>query len=82
MQAVIKLDVPEWQIGQEVTVYFPDTMQKQGVCELPKEQEAQIQNNGKCPRCGWNFEDGELEFSHLDSGKFYCPNCGQEVKWE
>ncbi|MBO7662411.1 MAG: hypothetical protein J6U01_03485 [Clostridia bacterium] len=33
MKAVIHLDVPEWQIGQEVTVYFPDTMQKNGTCE-------------------------------------------------
>ena len=33
MKAIIHLDVPEWQIGQEVTVYFPDTMQKKGTCE-------------------------------------------------
>ena len=33
MKAAIILDVPEWQIGQKVMVYFPDTMQKEGVCE-------------------------------------------------
>ena len=33
MKAVIRLDVPDWQIGQEVAVYFPDTMRKHGVCE-------------------------------------------------
>ena len=33
MNAVIKLDVPEYQIGQEVTVYFKDTMIKRSVCE-------------------------------------------------
>ncbi|MBP5423938.1 MAG: hypothetical protein J6Y78_16010 [Paludibacteraceae bacterium] len=33
MKAIIKLDVPEWQIGQEVSVYFPDTMMKRGICE-------------------------------------------------
>lgn len=32
MKAIIHLDVPDWQIGQPVTVYFPDTMQKKGVC--------------------------------------------------
>ena len=37
MKAVIELDVPEWQIGQEVTVYFPDTMQKRAVCEKKPE---------------------------------------------
>ena len=36
MKAVIKLDVPEWQIGQDVTVYFPDTMLKHGKCEAVK----------------------------------------------
>lgn len=33
MKAAIMLDVPEWQIGQKATVYFPDTMCKEGVCE-------------------------------------------------
>lgn len=37
MKAVIKLDVPEWQIGQEVRIYFPDTMVKYGKCEAVKE---------------------------------------------
>ena len=36
--AVIYLDVPEWQIGQDVMIYFPDTMVKHGKCELLKEQ--------------------------------------------
>lgn len=26
MKAIIKVDVPEWQTGQEVSIYFPDTM--------------------------------------------------------
>lgn len=39
MKAIITLDVPEWQIGQDVAVYFPDTMIKHGKCELLKEQE-------------------------------------------
>ena len=33
MKAVIELDVPEWQIGQDVTVIFRDTMVKHGVCK-------------------------------------------------
>ena len=33
MKAVIRLDVPDWQIGQEVKVYFPDTMCVTGTCE-------------------------------------------------
>ena len=31
MEISIKLDVPEWQDGQPVTVYFKDTMRKEGV---------------------------------------------------
>ena len=37
MKAVIKLDVPEFQIGEEVSVYFKDTMYKKGICEQEKE---------------------------------------------
>lgn len=40
MKAMIELDVPEWQIGQEVTVYFPDTMRKDGVCRQLEQREA------------------------------------------
>ena len=36
MKAVIKLDVPDWQIGQDVSVYFPDTMFKTGKCETDR----------------------------------------------
>ena len=36
VRAVIKLEVPEYQIGQPVTIYFKDTMQKFGICD--KEQ--------------------------------------------
>lgn len=39
MKAIIKLDVPEWQIGTEVTVFFKDTMMKKGICEEVKERE-------------------------------------------
>ena len=33
MKAVMHIDVPEWQIGQEVSCYFPDTMTVKAVCE-------------------------------------------------
>jgi hypothetical protein len=37
MKAVIHLDVPEYQIGQPVHVFFKDTMEKHGVCEAEQE---------------------------------------------
>jgi len=33
MKAVIRLDVPKFQIGSPVTVYFKDSMQQHSVCE-------------------------------------------------
>ena len=50
MKAIIKLDVPEWQIGKEVIVHFPDTMVKCEKCELLKEQPQIVH----CPDCLYN----------------------------
>lgn len=33
MKAIIKLDVPDYQIGQEVHIHFKDTMMVKGICE-------------------------------------------------
>lgn len=89
MKAVIKLDVPEWQIGQDVSVYFPDTMLKHGKCEPLKEQEPILLENqhkpygistnanspwiSRCPKCGKKVEGKQTRF---------CKYCGQAVKWE
>lgn len=35
-KAIIELEVPEWQIGEEVSVYFPDTMRAKGKCKRKK----------------------------------------------
>ena len=37
MKAVITLDVPGWEIGEEVSVHFPDDTVKYGKCESAKE---------------------------------------------
>jgi len=50
MKAVIEIDVPEWQIGQDVTVIFKDTMVKRGVCEK--------RFNNKNPRYNPGFWNG------------------------
>lgn len=34
MKAIIKLDVPDWQIGKKVSVYFPDSMVSNSICEI------------------------------------------------
>ena len=36
IDAYIKIKVPKWQIGQDVSVYFKDTMCVKGICEEVK----------------------------------------------
>jgi len=93
MNAVIKLDVPEWQIGQTVMVYFPDTMQKTGICELLKEQETQkffVDESGKitplpvvvrCKDCKhFSFKEYWADIGHGAKilATDHCPTCD---KW-
>lgn len=47
MKAVINVDVPEWQIGQDVSIYFPDSMLKHGKCLLKEEEEIMSWTNVK-----------------------------------
>ena len=39
MKAIIRLEVPEHQIGREVSCYFKDTMSVKGICEKAEESE-------------------------------------------
>ena len=65
MKAIIELyDVPEYQIGQEVTIYFRDTMQMRGICD---EMQPKVVLCKDC-KYGWNINPSEEE-------KFYvCQN--------
>jgi len=69
MNAVIYLDVPGWQIGQDVTVYFPDTMVKRGKCEL-------LQEHDDCENCAIAIEDRQPVVR--------CKDCkhGQYEEWD
>lgn len=84
MKAVINLDVPEWQIGQPVSVYFPDTMQKKGTCELLKEQEAvepkQQSDGTQFPWTTWWYVCGVCG-REIDRHDRFCRHCGREMKW-
>ena len=79
MKAVIVLDVPDWQIGQDVTVYFPDTMVKHCKCELLKEQEAVkpewFDGTPFFGNCGHRLE------KKIRNTEIKCPTCGRLVKW-
>lgn len=75
MKAIIRIDVPEYQIGQEVSCYFKDTMNVKGICEaertghwipvserLPKEE-----NNHYwiCTDCGYQCECRWTNVNHF-----------------
>ena len=91
MNAVIVLDVPEWQIGQEATVYFPDTMQKKAVCERLQEAEPMVEDEHGwyCPKCklkligktASGYPCGIFDLPE-DEVVSFCPMCGRAVKWE
>ena len=75
MKAVVRIsDVPVWQIGQLVAVYFPDTMVKGGcLCEadepvLPNHKDAGI----FCGKCD----------SYIRTCDTYCSSCGRKIDWK
>ena len=43
VDAIIKVKVPKWQIGEEFKIYFKDTMYISGICE--KEEKEKINEN-------------------------------------
>jgi DNA-directed RNA polymerase subunit RPC12/RpoP len=81
MKAIIKLDVPEWQIDQEVSVYFKDTMMKRGICEPEKTGMwivlDECANEGiYCSECNHKIFDSPEKPKKKKSN--YCPNCGSK----
>ncbi len=92
MKAIIKLDVPDYQIGQEVSIYFKDTMMIKGVVQeseighwsrktkVDAYDLAGVKTWGikcQCDRC--TFTTTVVE----DFGYYtYCPNCGAKMERE
>ena len=63
MKAVIEVDVPKYQIGQEVSVYFKDTMCVKSVCkkkQTRKKKTSSGDSNAKESRCNNSIVE-ELE---------------------
>ena len=85
MNAVIYLDVPDWQIGQDVSIFFPDTMVKHCKCELLKEQEAinpTINEYGEAYCiCGENVGIIPNNKNLPSVRTKYCSECGRRMKW-
>lgn len=87
MKAIIRLDVPDWQIGQNVSVYFPDTMLKKAVCEKEEGPVAPgVTHDYRglryvCGVCGatlYTISDTATAEYKIRHNRF-CPECGHEV---
>lgn len=85
VNAVIYLDAPDWQIGQDVTVYFPDTMVKHCKCELLKEQEVlkpkKIKGYNPPMYTIYEYECEKCKSPMMNKQPF-CMGCGRAQSWE
>lgn len=78
MRAIIEVDVPKYQIGQEVSIYFKDTMMKKGIVQEPKTGHW-VDVDGlwfKCSEC-----DAHRKMMPAYK-EYYCPNCGAKMESE
>lgn len=75
MKAVIRLDVPDWQIGQEVYVYFLDTMMMRSVCEEEKQEN---HSQEECENCAMAIES--MQIVRCKNCKCYDEQCQQCVR--
>jgi hypothetical protein len=51
VDAIIRVKVPKWQIGEEVSIYFPDTMTIRGKCEIMPAQVTILCENADAKTC-------------------------------
>ena len=91
VDAIIRVKVPKWQIGEEVSVHFPDTMMKRGKCEIaPHGEWKYVQYDGNANIGNWHCSEcGRVVFDYIRhlyksySKKPYynfCPNCGADMR--
>ena len=89
--AIIRLKVPSWQIGEKVRVFFPDSMVAHGKCEADdvelltdKEQriflKAMSREREVCPKVDDEFADDDANISLVR----VCNEIERKVKkiWE
>ena len=56
VDAIIRVRVPEWQIGEKVFICFPDTMQTHSICER-----VGTVKFTRCIRCGKVLKNPEAK---------------------
>lgn len=75
MKAIIKIDVPGYQIGQEVSIYFKDTMNVKGICEAERTGHWIKAKPWMLDYTSYKWECSECEKSERFRHN-YCPSCG------
>lgn len=91
MKAIIKLnDIPDWQIGEKVQVFFPDTMCKYSICEkedIGKLEYINYPDNPlmgfyRCSKCKTSIAQDISMITHATKSVIkrykYCYNCGSK----
>ena len=89
VKAVIKLEVPNWQIGEKVFLYFPDAMTKEAICEYAEPAEPELHFDGEeytfnCPNCSAVLYHNGNTTDEKNARNYvkYCRRCGREITWE
>lgn len=84
MKAIIQIDVPNYQIGQEVSIYFKDTMMIKGIVQEPKTGLGDILIADQCEcenciheeMCRWKEERHGQECAYMQKPKTgHCKDC-------
>lgn len=97
IDAIIRVKVPKWQIGEKVSVHFPDTMMKRGKCEILDESVIQevlnkrcmtavtneylIALHGKRPKGEWRIK-ALSTFPQYQPDEYICPFCNTIVNYK
>lgn len=72
-------------LSQWIKEYFMPSIQPKSKTDEPMQVDLEgdgyadgklIYDYGKCPKCGWDFEDGDKDWEEP-----YCCHCGQRLKW-
>lgn len=88
MKAIIEVDIPDYQIGQEVSIYFKDTMMIKGVVQEPKKDRVKTKLNGvktelkqelKTGRWIKTMEGFDKERNNAPFSVFICSECGRQI---
>jgi len=79
MKTIIKLDVPEYQIGQEVSIYFKDTMMIKGVVQKPKTGHWKRISIDKYVQHAMAYYKCSVCDKDIIGTHNYCPNCGAKM---